>query len=225
LQTSLDKRFSKGYTLNMNYTWSKFMEAASYLNAADPLPTEVISDFDRTHRFTINGIYELPFGKGRPLLSNVNTVGQYIIGGWQVAGVYQYQSGAPIGFGNIFFTGNFDDIDLPSDQRSTDRWFNTNAGFVTASALQPVSNLRTFPFRLGNVRTHANNNIDLSVIKKTQILEGKNVEFRAEFINAFNHVLFPAPNTAVTQASFGRIIASNQANYARRIQMTLKFVF
>jgi hypothetical protein len=51
------------------------------------------------------------------------------------------------------------------------------------------------------------------------------VEFRAEFINAFNHVLFPAPNTAVTQASFGRIIASNQANYARRIQMTLKFVF
>jgi hypothetical protein len=225
LQTSLDKRFSKGYTLNMNYTWSKFMEAIGYLNAADPLPTEVISDFDRTHRFTLNGIYELPFGKGRRFLSNVNTAGQYVIGGWQISGVYQYQSGAPIGFGNIFFTGSFDDIDLPSGQRSTDRWFNTNAGFVTASAAQPVSNLRTFPFRLGNVRTHANNNVDLSVIKKTQILEGKNVEFRAEFINAFNHVLFPAPNTAVTQASFGRIIASNQANYARRIQMTLKFVF
>jgi hypothetical protein len=88
-----------------------------------------------------------------------------------------------------------------------------------------VSNVRTFPLRLGNVRTHAINNIDLSVIKKTQILEGKNLEFRAEFINAFNHPLLPAPNTTVTGAAFGQIIASNQANYPRRIQLTLKFTF
>ncbi len=224
-QSNVNKRFGRGYTLGLSYTWSKFMEAISYLNAADPRPTEVISDFDRTHRLTINGIYELPFGKGRQLLADVNTIASYIISGWQVSGVYQYQSGAPIGFGNIFFTGSFDDIDLPGDQRSTDRWFNTAAGFVTASAAQPVSNVRTFPLRLSNVRTDAINNIDLSVIKKTQILEGKAVEFRAEFINAFNHPLLPAPNTNVTQAAFGQIIASNQANYPRRIQLTLKFTF
>ncbi|MBL8187487.1 MAG: TonB-dependent receptor [Acidobacteria bacterium] len=224
-QSNLNKRFSRGYTIGMSYTWSKFMEAISYLNAADPLPVEAISDFDRTHRFAANGIYELPFGKGRRFLANVNSVASYVISGWQLAGVYQYQSGAPIGFGNIFFTGNFDDIDLPSSQRTLDRWFNTAAGFVTASAAQPVANLRTFPLRLSNVRTDAINNIDLSVIKKTQILEGKHLEFRAEFINAFNHPLLPAPNTNVTQASFGQIIASNQANYPRRIQLTVKFVF
>lgn len=224
-QSNLNKRFSRGYTIGMSYTWSKFMEAISYLNAADPRPVEAISDFDRTHRFAANGIYELPFGKGRRFLANVNSVASYVVSGWQFAGVYQYQSGAPIGFGNIFFTGNFDDIDLPSSQRTTDRWFNTTAGFVTASAAQPVANLRTFPLRLSNVRTDAINNIDLSVIKKTQILEGKNLEFRAEFINAFNHPLLPAPNTNVTQASFGQIIASNQANYPRRIQLTVKFVF
>ncbi len=225
LQANANKRFGNGYTFGLSYTWSKFMEAISYLNAADPLPTETISDFDRTHRLALNGIYELPFGKGRRLLSNVNKFGSYFISGWQVSGVYQFQSGAPINFGNIFFNGSFDDIDLPSSQRSTDRWFNTAAGFVTASAAQPVSNIRTFPLRLSNVRTDAINNVDLSVIKKTEILEGKNIEFRAEFINAFNHVLLPAPNTNVTQASFGQIIASNQANYARRIQLTLKFVF
>ncbi len=224
-QSNLNKRFSRGYTIGMSYTWSKFMEAISYLNAADPLPVEAISDFDRTHRFAANGIYELPFGKGRRLLANVNSVVSHVISGWQLAGVYQYQSGAPIGFGNIFFTGNFDDIDLPSSQRTLDRWFNTTAGFVTASAAQPVANLRTFPLRLSNVRTDAINNMDLSVIKKTQILEGKHLEFRAEFINAFNHPLLPAPNTNVTQASFGQIIASNQANYPRRIQLTVKFVF
>lgn len=225
LQTSLNKRFSQGYTLGANYTWSKFMEAVAYLNAADPRPTEIISDFDRTHRLAINGIYELPFGKGRRFLANVNSFASYIVSGWQLSGIYQYQSGAPIGFGNIFFTGSFDDIALSGDERSLDRWFNTDAGFVTATAAQPVSNIRTFPLRLSNVRADAINNVDLSLIKKTQILENKNIEFRAEFINAFNHPLLPAPNTTVTQASFGQIIASNQANYPRRIQLTLKFVF
>lgn len=225
LQANVNKRFSHGYTFGMSYTWSKFMEALSYLNAADPLPTEMISDFDRTHRLSMNGIYELPFGKGRQFLSNVNRFGSYFISGWQVSGIYQYQGGAPINFGNIFFTGNFKDVALPGDQRTTDRWFNTAAGFVTASASQPVSNVRTFPLRLGNVRTHAINNVDLSVIKKTQFREGKNLELRAEFINAFNHVLLPAPNTTVTSAAFGQIVASNQANYPRRIQLTVKFVF
>ena len=225
LQANVNKRFSNGYTFGMSHTWSKFMEAISYLNAADPLPTETISDFDRTHRFTMNGIYELPVGKGRRFLSNVNTLGSYFISGWQLSGIYQYPSGSPIGFGNIFFTGNFNDIALPSDQQTTDRWFNTNAGFVTASASQPASNVRTFPLRLSNVRTQPINNIDLSVIKKTQLWEGKNLEFRGEFINAFNHVLLPAPTTTVTSAAFGQIVASNQANYPRRIQLTLKFVF
>jgi len=225
MQFNLNKRFSRGYTFGLNYTWSKFMEAISYLNAADPRPTEVISDFDRTHRMTVNGIYELPFGKGRRLWSDVGSVASLFISGWQFSGIYQYQSGAPINFGNIFFSGSFDDIALSGDQQSTGGWFNTTAGFVTASNAQPVSNIRTFPLRLSNVRTDAINNIDLSVIKKTQIWEGKNLEFRAEFINAFNHPLFPAPNTNVTQAAFGQIIASNQANYPRRIQLTVKFVF
>ncbi len=225
LQANVNRRFGNGYTIGMSYTWSKFMEALSYLNAADPLPTEAISDFDRTHRFTMNGIYELPFGNGKRLFGNVNRFGSYFINGWQLSGIYQYQSGSPINFGNIFFTGSFNDIALPSDQRTTDRWFNTNAGFVLPSASQPVANVRTFPLRLSNVRTQPINNIDLSVIKKTQLFEKKELQFRAEFINAFNHVLLPAPNTTVTSAAFGQIVASNQANYPRRIQLTLKFVF
>lgn len=225
LQFNLNKRFSRGYTFGLNYTWSKFMEAFELLNAADPRPSEVISDSDRTHRLTLNGIYELPFGKGRRFIADLNPVASLFVSGWQLSGIYQFQSGAPINFGNIFFTGSFDDIALSGSEQTTGRWFNTGAGFVTASNAQPVSNIRTFPLRLSNVRTDAINNVDLSIIKKTQIWEGKNLEFRAEFINAFNHPLFPAPNTNVTQAAFGQIVASNQANYPRRIQLTVKFVF
>jgi hypothetical protein len=225
LQTALDKRFSQGYTLGMSYTFSKFMEATQFLNADDPRPHEIISGSDRPHRFSASGIYELPFGKGRKYFASVNKAASYVISGWQISSVYQYQSGVPIEFGNIFFNGNFRDIALSGDEQTLQRWFNTNAGFVTASGAQPVSNVRTFPFRIPYVRTDSINNLDFSLQKKTEILENKNIEFRADLLNAFNHVLFPGPSANVTQTTFGQITASQQANYARRVQLTLKFVF
>jgi hypothetical protein len=270
LQTSMNRRFSKGYTLGFNYTWSKFMEAVEFLNAADPRPVETISGSDRPHRFSASGILELPFGKGRKWGANLGRAANFAIGGWQVSGVYQFQSGVPIGFGNVFYFGNLRDIALPSDQQTVDRWFNTNGfvalrsgstvirdtagnpvwvnfndpckttynaascpgtplanptGFNRDGSFQPASNVRTHPLRLGFLRSDQINNIDLSVIKKTELWENKNLEFRAEFINAFNHVLFPGPTTGLTSAAFGQIVASNQANYARRVQLSLRFVF
>jgi hypothetical protein len=222
LQLNMNKRFSRGYTLGLNYTFSKFMQATEFLNGDDPLPTEIISDADRPHRFSLSGIYELPFGKGRTLFADVNKVASYIISGWQISTVYQYQSGAPIAFGNFFFNGDFRNIALSGNEQTLGRWFNTDAGFVRVT---PVSNVRTFPFRLPFVRTDSINNLDFSLLKKTEILENKNIEFRAELLNAFNHALFPTPDTNVVGASFGQINPSTQANYARRIQMTLKFTF
>ncbi len=225
MQANMNKRFSKGYTLGMSYTFSKFMEAIEFLNGDDPRPVEVISGSDRPHRFSASGIYELPFGKGRSYFAGVNKAASYVISGWQISSVYQYQSGAPIGFGNLFFNGNFRDIALSGDEQSLSRWFNTSAGFVTASAAQPVNNVRTFPLRFPFVRTDSINNLDFSLQKKTEIFENKNVEFRADLLNALNHVLFPGPTTGVTSAAFGQIVASAQANYARRVQLTLKFTF
>ena len=65
LQMRLEKRFSKGFTSQTSYTWSKNMQATEMLNDQDPGPSEVVSDLDRTHRLTSSGIWELPFGKGR----------------------------------------------------------------------------------------------------------------------------------------------------------------
>jgi hypothetical protein len=90
---------------------------------------------------------------------------------------------------------------------------------------QLASNVRTFPLRLDNVRTHEVSNVDMSLIKNIQIMNGKTLQFRAEALNAFNHVLFPGPNTNVTQATFGQINASTQLNYPRRVQAMVKFIF
>ncbi len=227
LQLNIEKRFSKGYTVEASYTYSKFMEATELLNGADPRPTEAISPDDRPHRLAMSGIYELPFGKGRPLFADLPTVPSLFVSGWQVSAIYAFQSGPPIGFGNVLFTGNVKDIRLDGDARTIDRWINTDAGFNKVANQQLVSNVRTFPLRFGFIRAAKISNFDIGIIKKTRITEGKEAQFRLELLNAFNHpLLFSGGiDTGPTSANFGKVTAGTQANYPRRVQMTLKFLF
>ncbi len=73
-QVSLQKRFSKGYTLGVAYTYSNWKQATEYLNPADAKPTKMISDLDVPHRLSLSAIVELPFGKGRRFLSDADGV-------------------------------------------------------------------------------------------------------------------------------------------------------
>jgi hypothetical protein len=224
LQVRSERRFSHGFTALIAYTWSKTMEATQYLNAGDDFPHRVISPIDRTHSFTMTGIYELPFGKGRTFGSGAGPVANRIIGGWQVGAVWLVNTGEPIGFGNILFSGDVQNIALEDGERNIDRWFNTGAGFVTEPARQLASNLRTFPLRLSGLRSGTLNSWDLSLLKQTPIKEDYNLQFRAEFLNAFNHPSgWAPPNTTPTSSAFGQVTGI----YAlpRIIQLGLKFVF
>ncbi len=231
LQMSAQKRFSKGYTIMGSYTFSKWMQAVNLLNACDPGPVHEISDADAPHRITLTGVWELPFGKGKPFLSSTNGFVSRLVGGWQASGIWGVQSGAPLAWNSAIYYGNSADILLPLDQRTPDHWFNIS-GFETASGKQLQSTqLRWWPFRFGSLRRQRSNNVDLALIKNTVITEGKVIEFRAEALNAFNHPYFPSPNMTVTTAQsvkdtgFGQINASTQDNYARRIQLSIRFVF
>jgi hypothetical protein len=279
-QVRIEKRFAKGYTVQASYTHSKFMQATEYLNPADPRPTEVISDQDYPNRLAVSSIVELPFGKGHAFLADANGFVSRLVGGWQIQGVYAYQTGAPLSWGNNIYFGDFKDLEISSNEQSTAKWFN-NAGFVALrtstgtvvtsggqtvwvdfndpcknaynatscpgsplstlkgfnrdASFQLANNIRTFPLRFSNLRVQSTNNVDLSIIKNTRIKERMNVQFRAEFTNAFNHPWLSAASgasgtsgviTAPTNADFGKIAnLSNQANYARRVQLGLKFIF
>ncbi len=235
LQLRVEKRFTQGLTVNANYTYSKLMGAVDLLNAGDAGPTRMIGDQDIPHRFATTVIYQLPFGHGRRMLSQLNPVADRIIGGWEVTGIWAMQSGTPLGFGSysattatnngdFFFTGDRADPSLPIDQRTIDRWFNT-AAFVTNSAAQPVSHLRVNPYRFPSLRGPRQNNVDLSLIKDTRIGETMKVRFSAQALNALNHPLFPNPSLAISSNQFGVISASTQNNYPRRLQLELKFIF
>ncbi len=223
VQTGFQKRFSAGWTLNASYTFSKFMEATTFLNETDAKPYRTISDQDRPHRISASFIYELPFGRGRALLGGVRGVPGAVISGWQYQGIFALQSGQALGFGNIIFNGDLKSLALPAGQRSIDRWFNTNAGFERATANQLQWNHRTFPLRLSGLRGPGANNWDMSLIKNTAIREGIRIQVRVEFLNALNHTWFADPATDPYASTFGSISA--QRGYARRVQFGLKLIY
>lgn len=228
MQMQVEKRFTRGYTLQASYTFSKFMEAVEYLNPADTRPVEVIAPDDRPHRFVASGIWELPFGKNRAIGSSISGVGSYLISGWQVSGIYTFQSGPALNWGNVIFTGDVKNIRLPRNQQTVEKWINVDAGFNRVAAEQLASNVRTFPLRFGSIRADKVNNVDIGFIKKTFIGESrKEFQFRAELLNAFNHpLLFTGQiNLNPAQAAFGQITAGTQENYPRRVQLTARFQF
>jgi hypothetical protein len=230
LQASIQRRFSRGYTFGIGYTYSHWMQETEYLNAADENPTKMISDLDVPHRLTINGIYELPFGSGKPFMGDASGWVQGLVGGWKVQGVYTFQSGFPVRFGtDAFYNGG----DIAIDDKSPQRWINTDVFTSvlngTATNATPVDHLRTLPFYFEDVRADTINNIDLSLIKGIGLPHGMNLELRAEFINAFNSPYIATGNGQIvvnpTSATFGQITASNQQNYARRAQLGVKLLF
>jgi hypothetical protein len=223
MQIRLEKRFSKGLSSSVSYTWSKTMEALSFLNAGDARLEEVISSQDRAHRIAVTWLYEIPFGRGKALAGHSNRIVSHVISGWQLQGIYVLQSGAPLAFGNVFFYGNLKDIRLPSDQRSVNRWFNVDAGFERDPQKQPASNLRTLSSRFGGIRADGPNNWDLSLIKNTQITEGTKLQFRAEAINFMNHPQFTAPNTTPSSTAFGTV--TGEFAWPRVIQFGVKVLF
>ncbi|MBM3734814.1 MAG: TonB-dependent receptor [Acidobacteria bacterium] len=221
LQSRLEKRFSQGYTLQASWTWSKAMEAAEFQNAADPNPYESLSGIDRLHRVTGSGMWELPFGKGRKWGGSWHRALHFFAGGWQLNGVWQFQSGAPIGFGQALFVGPSSEIALPSSQRNTDRWFNTSV-FDTQQSRRLEQNLRTAPLRYSNIRLDSQRRLDLSAIKYFQITERINMQFRAEVFNARNEVVLRGPTTDPYNTAFGRVTAQEPP---RSWQFSLKLAW
>ena len=225
LQTRVEKRMSRGFTFQAGWTWSKLMEALSFRNDSDPFMEEAISDQDFTHRLTISGIFELPFGQGKPLLGNAGGVLNGVLGGWSVQGWFEGQSGNALGFGtNMLFYGNLKDVPLPKNQRSVERWFNTDAGFEKDNSKNLAQNIATFPSRFSGIRADGINNWDLSLFKTFRIHEGLKAQFRLETFNTLNHVQLDVPNTTPTNTAFG-VITGEKGHGQRQLTLAIKVMF
>ncbi len=107
---SVRERLGTALTMDFNYTLSHSLDDASGLSTSGAYGGAFIvnpilqsnsyanSDFDVRHIININGVWELPFGRGRKFLSDSNSVVNGILGGWQLSGIYRWNSGLPVGF-------------------------------------------------------------------------------------------------------------------------------
>ena len=200
-----ERRFGNNFSAQANYTWSKMMEADSRMNGIQSPLAHSISAYDRPHVLNVNGVFELPFGKGKSLLNGVPGWANHVVGNWSLNILYVAQSGAPMNFGNVAFYGNLQDIVLPRSQRTVYRFFNTGAGFNTNSTTQLATNYRTFPQYLTGARNPGWNDWSLDLLKRFQIRERLHFEVRGQFTNAFNHPNFGGPNLSPTSTTFGQI--------------------
>ena len=217
LQVTATKRFSYGTQFVSAYTYSKLLETVRYINVSDVGPSQTIGEFDRPHRFTFGGIFELPFGQGRSLGADVKGVGAKLLGGWQVNAFYTFQSGEalPINEG-LYSTGL--DPRLDPSERSIDRWFNGDAFKVL-----PQFALRDLSYTVASLRADAINNMDLSLTKDTTITERFKLQFRWEVFNSFNRAQFNRPDTNPNSGSYTRITSTRNA--PREMQFGLKLIF
>ena len=90
----------------MASTKSQLLERITLLNEANARPEERIGADDRPQRFVSNGIFELPFGRGRHWGSGWNRLVDGLFGGWQMGGIFMAQTGRPIALGNLYFNGD-----------------------------------------------------------------------------------------------------------------------
>jgi hypothetical protein len=218
LEARIEKRFSHGFLMLINFQKSKLIEKRSRLNDWDPMLEKRIAAEDRPYRLVWSGTYDLPFGTGKAMLKTANKLTNYAVGGWNVNLITTFTTGAPLGFGNLIYLGG----PLNLDPHNVDRAFDINQ-FNRVPAQQLSNNRRTLPSRFANLRQDSVQQVDFSIIKALPITEKVKMTYRCEFFNSTNRAIFSAPDLGATSSTFGKI--TGQANTPRRIQMALRLVF
>ncbi len=194
------------------------MERISRLNDSDPSLEKRVSGDSRPLRETLAMTWDLPVGRGQRWNPQSRVLNQ-IIGGWSMNGALSLQSGPPLSWGAVFYNGG----PLHFNAHQPDGVTFDTTQFVTASSLQPSSNIRYFDTYFNNLRRDPTKNLDASVLKRVSLGEKRYLQFRFEFFNITNRVTFSAPQLSPTNSAFGQISA--QANNPRKIQIAARVVW
>lgn len=244
LQLKLTKRISSGVSFLASYTWQNgydnnegdegFGGGIGNVNAQNDncLMCNWGPSYNDAHqRFVFSGIWQLPVGRGQHFM-NQGGVMDALLGGWEVSGIYSYQTGFPFTVGSSKDWSNSLSINpLP------DRTCNGNNGPQTVAEWFNVSCFTTAPLQaalaagaptFGNEQRNALfgpplNNLDFALLKTFQLSETYKLQFRAESYNILNIPSFAPPGSPIGSATVG--VITSTVNTARDIQFALKLLF
>jgi len=245
LLVSLTKNYSHGFQFNFNYTFSRSIDNVSSVantvfggqvcDAANLRVCRGPSDFDATHFFVANGVYDLPFGSGRAIGGGVNRAVNELIGGWQLGTIFTAHSGFAFSSTTGAFPLGFV-FDSPGVLTGSSSALSTHIHDVNGAIqlfADPAVAAGAFSNPLGGELGTRNNlrgpsfvNFDMSLSKKFAMpwSDHHTIQFRAEAFNVFNHTNFADPSTtSINSPTFGQITA--QANPSRVMQFSLRYDF
>ncbi len=239
LVTHFVKRFSKGVTFDASYQFSKSLDNSSE-NGSPGLVDGArdfnnlslersISSHDVPHSLALAFVGELPVGRGRAIGSGWSVWMDSVIGGWSLSGIYRLASGLPSHFSANNNTNSFGGSqqpnvtnmkDVPVDQPTPERWFNT-AAFSQPSQFTFGNAPRWFT----NVRFGRVNNLDLAISKNFRVTERVKLQFRGELFNALNRTQFGWPDTNLNSSTFGQNNGLAPGAGPRNVQLGLRANF
>jgi len=264
LQVNYNVRMGRSLTLLANYTLSKMVERWGFNDAFANVMQQGLYFNDRPHFFKFSTVYELPFGKGKRLGGSSTGFLQRLISGWDFSTYTQISSGEPNNLpGNVIMlkdprtaggdwkgTVNWNDHQVRGwnpcvlrqfdDGRTVMQQFSINRGCGTDPAnyawLQTAGYApRYTPFRSGQIRKQPLFNVDLALLKMTQITEKLRFQFGVEAFNATNYYYFGRGgggvegfNTDPNDPNFGTIFPSQAwigNGYPRQVQLRFKLMW
>jgi hypothetical protein len=251
LQAVLQKEAGHGLQYQVSYTFSKCMSdstgyygawnnalsaSAYWQNVYDQRSEWAPCYYDATHVLSSYAVYELPIGRGKMVGKDVNAVVNQVIGGWAVSPILSFRTGWPLPiYGGQDNSGTFsrgfrtDCNGLPPITKTPIpgigvQWF-TNTGQFTNPAVGTFGNCSP---QLAGLRSPDYTDVDMSLHKDFPISERFRLQFRSDFVNAFNHVQLNAPNTGFVEyvpnqtSTMGQITG---AQPPRNIQLALKLYY
>jgi hypothetical protein len=241
LQVTATKRFSRGLSVQANYTWSKALDYTSSPSTFFTVPgqPEIPQDsydlaaeygpsaFDIRNRLVISYLYQFPFFQHGSRLASA------VLGGWRMSGITSVQSGMP------FTVLDSSEPDLSGSATVNDRVNvigNPNAGTCLNGDsvgtpncwINPVAFAHFVPPAFGDERRNSLRadglvNFDFGLAKDFRVHERQHFEFRWEIFNLFNAPNFNAPVNDFNAENFGQVQSTSTP--ARLMQVALKFVF
>jgi hypothetical protein len=260
LQMEFRHRYSRGLSLGMSYTYGKglanggngaiyreqFQGQHQFTTNRDFDQDYGPTDFDVRHAFSFSGTYDLPFGRGKKLLSQSRLLDVFV-GAWTLGSIVQIQSGTPFRLISGSQTVNTNDSGVVlsgisrKELQGSVGVFSGSGPFVTlidpkllGPDGRPNPALFTAPSTPGEFGEYIYLygpkfvSADFAATKRFTITERVKAAFQAEFLNAFNHPSFVLTgfgnvNLSVTSATFGQ--QTRTAHAPRQIQFRLQFEF
>ena len=248
---SLRRRFSQGLQFDVNYTWSHSIDNQSTVtntttsgglicDATNLRVCRSDSDFDIRHLVNINGIWELPVGRGRAFAGDAPGWVNAIIGGWSLSGIFTARSGLPFSLATsswprtfIFSGANGVPPVIDGNANALRESIHDTPGGSIQFFADPEAALAALRYprhgEIGNrnaLRGPGFWNLDTALLKNFRLpwSETQRLQIRWEAYNALNHHSFALPSSIdIGSTSFGQVTGS--ASTARVMQFGVRWDF